>query len=144
MVSGMSKPRYSDYINSEAWAIKRAAFREAQPRPWRCYCCNRKSSVRRPLEVHHIRYDNLGNEAFNDLALVCLVCHGLIHNYLSSIPSEDATAIVCALRKGPNRVSLGQAIISGAKFPMRPMQKAARSRKRTKRNCLQHGISPDV
>lgn len=78
---GLTRSEYAAYIRSEAWRAKRAQVFSASPRPYRCHCCNRKRSARRPIEVHHLTYENLGAEPLTDLVLVCLICHGLIHAY---------------------------------------------------------------
>lgn len=35
-----------------------------------------------PLDIHHIHYDNLGNEPLEDLVAVCRTCHSTIHEHL--------------------------------------------------------------
>jgi len=43
-----------------------------------CKKCNAKHS----LEVHHITYQNLGDEPLEDLVTLCRTCHGKLHEEL--------------------------------------------------------------
>ena len=65
---------YLDYLDSpEWWSIRRNAMRRAQ---WRCE--QEKPGESRhegPLEVHHRHYKTLGNEALDDVEVLCPACH---------------------------------------------------------------------
>ncbi len=41
------------------------------------------------VEVHHLDYSNIGNERFDDLALLCRYHHGLLHTNLKNKGSKD-------------------------------------------------------
>lgn len=61
--------QYLTYINSAAWRARRQrALRRAGHR---CQVCGEG----RRLQVHHVRYDNLGNEPDEDLTVLCWYCH---------------------------------------------------------------------
>lgn len=71
---------YYRYINSPAWAAKRAAFHaSSHPHSKRCYVCQRPH--RRGWQVHHLTYKRLGYESFDDLTIACPDCHDAIHEY---------------------------------------------------------------
>lgn len=70
----MAHKDYLDYLDSpEWWTIRRSAMRRAN---WRCE--QEKSGDPRhegPLEVHHRHYRTLGNEALDDVEVLCPACH---------------------------------------------------------------------
>ena len=60
---------YQEYLLSDLWrAARMNAIRKAF---YRCEKCG--SPIR--LEVHHLSYDNLGNERKEDLRVLCEKCH---------------------------------------------------------------------
>lgn len=65
--------KYTNYINSESWKIKRkeALIRDNNL----CQVCKKNTAE----EVHHITYENLFNENLEDLLSVCKICHIEIH-----------------------------------------------------------------
>jgi 5-methylcytosine-specific restriction endonuclease McrA len=64
-------PQYLGYIRSAAWRGRRTAalIRAGH----RCQVCGAKKR----LEVHHVTYQNLGNERDEDLTVLCWQCHAL-------------------------------------------------------------------
>lgn len=67
--------KYYEYIRSVAWAEKR---KEALERAkYRCQLCG---ITHASFEVHHNTYLNLGNEAPEDLIVLCVRCHDWFHN----------------------------------------------------------------
>ena len=64
---------YSDYLDSHAWAIKRAQVLNRDED--KCVGCRREAS-----EVHHRTYDNIGKEPLSDLVSLCGSCHDKIHS----------------------------------------------------------------
>lgn len=68
---------YYQYIQSEEWRLKKEKFKASRLwRDGRCYvCCNKGIEV----HIHHITYENLGNEKLNDLRILCAVCHAAVH-----------------------------------------------------------------
>jgi len=65
---------YAEYIQSDAWRIRRAAALERAGQ--RCQVCC--SSER--LEVHHRTYERLGHEQPADLVVLCRRCHQVFHD----------------------------------------------------------------
>lgn len=64
---------YRDSIKTPEWRRKRLVVLKRDN--YQCKCClNAKAT-----EVHHIVYDNLGNEAYFELVSVCKPCHEKLH-----------------------------------------------------------------
>ena len=64
---------YAEYLQTPEWFAKRtAALRRAG---YRCQLCNRTGR----LEVHHRTYERRGNEAPEDLIVLCEGCHEVFH-----------------------------------------------------------------
>jgi len=69
----LHKPYYYTYLKSERWQeIKRAA------REYYSVCQECGSSEN--LQVHHLSYEKLGREEFEDLTLLCEKCHKARHH----------------------------------------------------------------
>jgi hypothetical protein len=65
---------YLDYLDSpEWWQQRRAALLRAGYRCEREYPNGPRHEG--PLEVHHRKYHRLGDEAIDDLEVLCAVCH---------------------------------------------------------------------
>ena len=64
---------YSKYLNSDSWKERRTVFRKA----WgnKCVWCGSEES----LHLHHMSYENLGNEPLFDVILLCKGCHLKVH-----------------------------------------------------------------
>lgn len=70
------KLTYEEYINSVMWWLrKKRALISAN---YRCIKC--KSQI--DLQVHHLTYDNLGEEKDEDLIVLCEICHIQEHDRL--------------------------------------------------------------
>lgn len=71
------RERYTLYINSAEWQRKRHdALVQAAFTCQRCGCFG-DDHRGKGLEVHHLNYDNLGEELPEDLKVVCRDCHEL-------------------------------------------------------------------
>lgn len=66
---------YQQYLGTNHWQIVRKHALEAAGN--RCQICN---STRR-LQVHHRTYDRRGNEALDDVIVLCSECHRLFHEH---------------------------------------------------------------
>jgi len=66
---------YPEYLLTEHWQRMRQRKLLREPR---CQCCYWPLF----LQVHHLRYDRLGNEAEHDLLVLCEQCHELWHQVL--------------------------------------------------------------
>lgn len=65
--------RYATYLASPRWRVTRIwALALAG---YRCQECRSKVE----LQVHHLNYENLGNEGPADLVVLCKPCHTLRH-----------------------------------------------------------------
>lgn len=52
---------------------------------FRCRCCKSADTV----EVHHVRFRSLGGENSSaNLALLCRICHNLVHSYRLAIKGD--------------------------------------------------------
>ena len=63
---------YSKYLHTKEWIARRDKIREKRKV---CEICGRDDR----LQVHHLNYDNLGNEKDEDLMLLCETCHQYMH-----------------------------------------------------------------
>lgn len=90
---------YRDYMASPEWAWRRdRAFEACQPT--KCYCCNRKAELRRPLDLHHLTYERFGHEPPEDLVLICRICHKAVHHIATNGCSvRQATEIIREWRR---------------------------------------------
>lgn len=67
---------YKIYINSSKWKKKRLSFIKKYKN--KCQCCWWEF-LDKDLSLHHHTYQRVWKELDNDLALVCINCHNLIH-----------------------------------------------------------------
>lgn len=74
-----NKAEYQAYLNSPRWqALRQKVFKEYG---YRCDQCGSSKN----LHVHHITYENLGEENISDLVPLCEDCHKKLHNPNDSI-----------------------------------------------------------
>jgi 5-methylcytosine-specific restriction endonuclease McrA len=66
---------YQDYLQSSLWIDKAIFFRELKGNK-----CERCGSTQN-LNVHHLSYENVGNEHQKDLILLCKGCHEKEHGH---------------------------------------------------------------
>ena len=67
--------QYEAYLQTEHW--QRMRVRALEWADYRCQVCDSPYG----LHVHHRTYEGLGNEAINDLTVLCDTCHGLFHEF---------------------------------------------------------------
>ncbi|TXH16947.1 MAG: hypothetical protein E6R03_04690 [Hyphomicrobiaceae bacterium] len=60
---------YRNYIRSEEWREFREIALDHHGR--RCGRCGHKKR----LQVHHLHYENLGDESVDDVTILCFWCH---------------------------------------------------------------------
>jgi hypothetical protein len=65
---------YNAYLSSDAWHLKRQVILKRDKHL--CQFCNSAKAT----QVHHLSYDNLGNESDFELISLCHKCHQFIHN----------------------------------------------------------------
>lgn len=73
----MDKQQYEAYRKTAEWRQRRESCLGSYD--YRCQVCG-CTSWRRPVDVHHLHYRNVGNEKPEDLIPLCSVHHSLIHN----------------------------------------------------------------
>lgn len=75
----------TEYEQSFHWKTRRDVFIESLPKPLRCELCLRSQSwngtrhVDLKWNVHHRSYERKGAELDSDLALLCSLCHLVVH-----------------------------------------------------------------
>lgn len=67
------KELYQKYLHSADWKERRDAFREAYGN--KCMFCRKESD----LHIHHLNYNNIGDETINDVVCLCKGCHLKVH-----------------------------------------------------------------
>jgi hypothetical protein len=82
------RKRYLNYLRSPAWfgipygkrhqALVRASFR-----------CQVPNCLRPAVQVHHLSYRRLGDEAPEDLCAICLWCHKTLHTFYVPEAAND-------------------------------------------------------
>lgn len=87
----LARITYQHYIDSQAWRQVRLAWadeydRRHPGRPARCVICGQEWKVGRD-DLHHLTYDRLGAERFDDLMPLCRADHELLHRWLDSSKS---------------------------------------------------------
>jgi len=60
---------YKDFLKSYIWQEKRKAIFIRRGNS--CERCNSNKN----LQIHHLNYDNVGNENKNDVIILCKKCH---------------------------------------------------------------------
>lgn len=64
---------YIEYLESTEWKAKRE--KKLKESEYKCAHTNSKSDCRGALQVHHLNYNNLGNEPLSDLLVLCEYHH---------------------------------------------------------------------
>ena len=87
----MSSVERNTYLQSPKWKALRQQVIERDK-----YC--QLSGATTNLEVHHITYDNLGNEYLEDLVLLSRKAHQFTHDYYGSYDRNNAYPITESLK----------------------------------------------
>lgn len=72
-IKNISPSRYEEYLQSEAWKVKRKNLIKTLGD--KCFYCGSKKNI----NVHHKNYNNVGFETTNNVIIVCSKCHKEIH-----------------------------------------------------------------
>jgi hypothetical protein len=66
---------YAEYLDSPEWASKRAQVLRRDK-----YTCqiHKNGCTRKAVQVHHLTYENVGNEPLEDLTSACVHCHDIV------------------------------------------------------------------
>lgn len=81
-MSDVFDQRYQEYLKSSRWRELRKKALEYYGHE--CMECKRTDGV---MQVHHITYENMGNESLEDVIILCKSCHykehftGIRHKY---------------------------------------------------------------
>lgn len=95
----MTKNEYRKYLKSEHWVEIRRQRKRLDNH--RCYLCG----CQKYLNVHHLKYDNLGNENVEeDLVTLCKKCHSMLHR-IKDATQKDYNAFIYEKRRNSNQKS---------------------------------------
>ena len=82
-----------EYFGHVLWGAKKRRYAEAFPDAG-CFICGR-----RDYQLHHLRYDNLGQEAWDELIPLCPDHHYEIEKHINKgidgVPRENAHVRFC-------------------------------------------------
>lgn len=70
------REKYEKYLSSKKW--KEIREKIAKNKNYTCEKCQKK--IYKGFHIHHLNYNNLGNEKDSDLIFLCKNCHEKIHN----------------------------------------------------------------
>lgn len=86
-----TRRNYQRYMASEQWQLVRRNWdalhrmlNEGQPP--RCAICDAEWRLAHD-DLHHLTYDQLGDETYPDLMALCRPCHELLHQWLDASPA---------------------------------------------------------
>lgn len=112
-----ARSRYGEWMSSPRWWAKREAWvAEHQARYGRLPRCAGCDAPWRPRagDLHHLTYDRLGSERFEDLLAMCRDCHEAVHRLLDTsrgwrrLDRRAATArVVASLRQANGLPPIG-------------------------------------
>ena len=139
---------YERYINSKAWAKKRAQYWRSAGRSCKVKGCDSTSD----LQVHHHTYERLGKEHLLDLVGVCQAHHREIHTLHDATGRKESLTRVTERVTGLNlrktqvqkttlptssfkTVSRGKKKSAEAKRALRELEEAHRGRPQDGCNC---------
>lgn len=94
---------YYRYIHSEAWNQKRLERLRIDG-----YVCQDCEADNVALDVHHLTYDNFGNELMGDLISLCRDCHNIRHG------KQSWFAGICHTCKRPLLIATKRVKVLGA------------------------------
>lgn len=77
---------YKDYLKTKHWINKKIQFLKNHKNE--CSMCGRKNCK---LDLHHMTYENVGNEKLDDLVVLCNECHTKVHKNLDKF--KDTTIL---------------------------------------------------
>lgn len=87
-VKELRRMSYPQYLLSDWWGNKRRMALALQDKCQRC-------GFKDQLDVHHLTYENLGDEKDEDLIVLCRRCHNDLHYFADheSISAREAMQI---------------------------------------------------
>lgn len=89
----MHSELYDEYMRSDAWKDKCEQRKKLDG--YRCCVCGRPELIcREGLQIHHLNYDNVGEEnIFTDIVSLCGTCHKKLHRGDPDIMRKAQAAI---------------------------------------------------
>lgn len=82
------KPSYDGYINSDPWKVhKKGAIVFPDGPLDHCWDCNRHLSMS-TADLHHLTYQRLGEELYEDVIPLCRTCHIYRHPEKNGLPPD--------------------------------------------------------
>lgn len=101
--------QYKAYLESEAWKVR--AKQRLEIDNYTCQGCGSKGGALNPLQIHHLRYDNIYHEdIYRDLVTLCRSCHAILHNALNRVTSPDGKR---GFKENPNVPHVNTFVLSG-------------------------------
>lgn len=77
---------YDDYLKSYIWINKRNSYFKDSYSVKRCLICQSNNKhYHTPTVLHHLHYENLGNEKFSDFIPLCVNHHTYLHKLLNNL-----------------------------------------------------------
>ena len=74
---------FKNYFSSKHWNYLRMKYNthlREKGMGNTCECCGKERITGYRKNVHHLTYKNIGNESFDELMVLCNVCHEKAHN----------------------------------------------------------------
>jgi hypothetical protein len=120
--------KYSAYMQSKHWALKKKAFRACKLYKGCCAVCGKKSN----LHIHHRTYKRIGNEYLKDLVALCEMCHFKLHDLAEEYTSrkKNIHSLVRVMRRNHKKEKENRNNKKKGSF------KAAKSRKQSDKDWL--------
>jgi hypothetical protein len=76
---------YKEYLKTNHWIETR---KEKTSKKRRCAVCGEIDNI----DVHHLTYENIGNEKGDDLRKLCRRCHDLAHKLIPTLKRKDGVS----------------------------------------------------
>ena len=84
---------YKSYLKSDTWLDKKRELERTEIKMcWVCYAKKKK------LDVHHLTYNNLGNEKIDQLIYLCRIHHLKLSYWKKKFPNKSDFDILIALK----------------------------------------------
>lgn len=81
------QPRdYGKYLLTRHW--RKVREKKMKEQGYICERCKKKFKTPQ-LQIHHLTYENIGNEKMEDLMCLCTNCHNIIHGSKKALEKEN-------------------------------------------------------
>lgn len=95
----MRKEEYKKYLRSSRWIIRKAMLVITLVNEGKKICCVDCGTFD-DLDVHHLSYENVGDEKMSDICFMCRKCHHKKHfgkEIKTTLDDEDVERLIKAL-----------------------------------------------